>query len=390
MWVRHHGPVVAVVAGSFAVLTGAVAAERQPRGTGVDPDQVLAEVPARGRDRAARLLDEWGRQLAAAPSDAVTAARVARLGLEGARRTADPRLLGRAQAALAPWWQDPAPPPDILLLRATIKQARHDFPGALGDVDRFLQGAPDDAQALLVRAVVLTVRGRYAEAQATCARVPGFVGLACAAPARAALGAPRAVVAGLTRALGTVGPGEAAWGHSLAGEIAYWAGDAAAERHLRAALALDPGDGYSRLVLADLLLDAGRTDEVRTLLAGREGDDASLLRLALAERQGGGPRAAALSEELGARHAAARRRGDETHAREEARYLLQLADDPRAALARALASWSVQHEPWDARLVLAAARDNVAKDNEAEIAGVAAFVAARGTAWRTARPEGQP
>jgi hypothetical protein len=303
---------------------------------------------------------------------------VARLALDGARRTADPRLLGRAQAALSPWWQDPAPPAELLLLRATIKQSRHDFTGALLDVDQFLEGHPDDAQALLVRAVVLTVRGRYADALAGCARLPGFTGLACAAPARAALGQPRQVLAALERALAAaeLSPSEAAWGHSLAGEIATWAGEATAERHLRSALAIDPEDGYSRLVLADLLLDQQRSQEVTALLEGREGDDASLLRLALAERQAGGPRLAQLTAELAARHAGARRRGDGTHAREEARYLLMLADDPRAALVRAQVSWSVQREPWDARLVLAAAA--AAGEPAAE---VAAFVKVRGPAW---------
>jgi Tfp pilus assembly protein PilF len=382
--------VLLVVAGSLVVLGAAViVGEREARrGAGrgqPEPEQVLAEVPARAREGGVRVLEQLARQLAVAPRDADTAARVARLALAGARRTADPRLLGRAQAALAPWWGEAVPPRELLLLRATVKQARHDFDGALADVEGVLAAAPDDVQALLLRATVLTVRGRFDEAVATCARVPGFAGVACAAPGWAGHGDWKEALARLERALGDRGasilaasPAERAWGQSLAGEIAYWAADTTrAARHLRAALAVDPSDGYTRLLLADLLLDEARPREVLALLAGREADDASLLRLALAERAVSGARANALARELGERHAGARRRGDGTHAREEARYLL-LVGDARAALARATESWSVQHEPWDARVVLAAA----GVGGGVVPAEVAAFVAARGAAWR--------
>src|SRR5205823_8415508 len=88
--------------------------------------------------------------------------------------TGDPRFFGQAQAALAPWWKQPDPPPQALLLRATLKQSTHDFMGALTDLDRVLAANPRDGQALLTRATVLTVQGRYAEARADCARIAGL------------------------------------------------------------------------------------------------------------------------------------------------------------------------------------------------------------------------
>jgi tetratricopeptide (TPR) repeat protein len=386
---------VLVVAGTLAVLVLAVVlGEREGRATRagrVDDRVVVAEVPARGRDPLARQIDRLGLRLAGAPRDVALATQLAQLALREARRSADPRLLGRAQAALEPWWQEPAPPAPVLLLRATIKQSRHEFEAALVDLDQLLIVQPDDAQALLVRAVVLTVRGRYDEALATCRRLTpplrlSLVAVACAAPAEAALGqvdpALRKLEAGVAS---SSAPGEAAWGHSLAGEIAFWAGQPARARaHLVHALALDPTDGYSRGLLADLLLDQGRAAEVVDLLAGREADDGALLRLALAERQRGSARAATLIADLAERLAGARRRGDLSHGREEARFALYLADDPERALQRAGASWATQHEPWDARLVLAAAAD-LGRD-DSTIRAVTDFVRARGGAWVRALP----
>jgi hypothetical protein len=58
---------------------------------------------------------------------------------------------------------------------------------------------------------------------------------------------------------------------------------------------------------------------------------------------------------MAARFEAYRQRGDESFGREEARFLLQVANEPEAALAVALRNWGRQKEPADARLVLEAA-----------------------------------
>src|SRR5689334_14412602 len=58
---------------------------------------------------------------------------IVRAQLKLATRSGDPRFLGYAQAALANWWTDVAPPPRIALVRAEIKQKRHEFKSALAD-----------------------------------------------------------------------------------------------------------------------------------------------------------------------------------------------------------------------------------------------------------------
>ena len=83
--------------------------------------------------------------------------------------------------------------------------------------------------------------------------------------------------------------------------------------------------------------------------------DGLLLRLTLAEHEIGAPGRDAHIEELRARFAASRQRGDSLHQGEEARFLLHLADQPQAALTLAQANWAVQREPRDARILLEAA-----------------------------------
>ena len=302
------------------------------------------------------------------PNDLALASRVARRAIEAARETGDPRFLGQAQAALTPWWTEPNPPAPALLLRATLKQSTHDFDGALVDLDRLIARNPNDGQALLIRATVLAVQGRYAEARADCARVARLtvplVAIACdAAPASMSgesASAYRALTAVLTApAAARNSAGLAEWASTLAGEIAQRRGDAAAaEAHFRAALALDPRDPYLLGAYADFLLERNRAAEVVPLLRSYPRNDSLLLRLALAEARVPDAQAAFDEHraELKDRFDAARRRGDSLHRREEARYTLALAGDPAAALRLARDNWKVQRESADLRILAAAAK----------------------------------
>jgi hypothetical protein len=84
--------------------------------------------------------------------------------------------------------------------------------------------------------------------------------------------------------------------------------------------------------------------------------DGLLLRRALALRQSGQRAAlAAAVAELDARFAAAERRGDGVHLREQARFELALRGDVGRALALARRNWEAQKEPADARILLEAA-----------------------------------
>jgi predicted Zn-dependent protease len=329
-----------------------------------DDAAVLERLPEK-TDPALKQLKALRAAQAARRDDVDLALAFARHAIEAAREAGDPRYLGQAQAALAPWWNAAAPPADVRVLRATIRQSLHDFDGALADLDVLLAASPGNGQALLTRATVLTVRGRYAEAQRDCEsiarRASRLVFATC-------LGAPASLSGDAARARRALAealrdpresPDVREWSLTLSAEIAVRLGDdAAAERDFRAALALDARDPYLKAAYADFLLDAGRPADALALVQGEARNDALLLRIALAEQAMPG-RAADFrrhAAELRARFDAARARGDSLHRREEARYRLAIARDAAGALALARANWDVQREPADLRLLLDAAR----------------------------------
>jgi len=327
-------------------------------------DVVLERLPEKG-DPALRELKRMRAQLAATPRNLEVAAVVARRAIDASRASGDPRFLGQAQAALAPWWSAPEAPSVVMLLRATIKQSQHDFDGALVDLDRLLKADPRAAQARLTRATVLTVVGRYADAQGDCIELSNLatalVVAGCLAPPTSLSGGAERAYAELLRVL--VRPGTDAvtieWALTLAAEIARRRGDAvAAERHFRAALALDPADAYLKGAYADFLLDAGRPRDVLPLVAADVTNDALLLRLVLAEQRLPDQRDAfaAHRAEMAARFDAARRRGDSLHRREEARFRLAVEGDAAGALVLARDNWKVQREPADLRILVDAAK----------------------------------
>lgn len=321
-------------------------------------DEVLAQVPV--ADPVAR---ELRRAAAADPHDLGAAVALAAHWARLARTRQDSRYAGYAEAALAPWWDQPTPPVEVLLLRAALHQHRHAFDAALADLERArAAGAGGDPRLWLQRAGILRTRGEPHAALASCRQIrrgaARTLATICAADAMAHGGAAAAALILLDATLGPDGavPAElAAWTSSVRAEVAERLGRwADAERSWRRALAADPEDEYARLGLADLLLDQGRPEEVAALLDGPGGSESRELRRVLAARALGERGWRGRAEHLRDRFVEAYRRGDTVAQREEARLLLALGDPP-AALAPARASWAVQREPWDARVLLEAA-----------------------------------
>jgi tetratricopeptide (TPR) repeat protein len=276
------------------------------------------------------------------------------------RRT--PGYYGYAQAALSPWWGLADPPPEVLLLRAAIRQSRHEFDNALQDLAQLLKKDPRNPQAWLMQAVVLIVRADYQAALHACEALVqlrrGFLAFSCmgsvASLSGQAKGGYELLVLAKAQSQGATEP-ERVRLETLLGKTAERVGDwGRAERHFQEAQRLGPHDAYLLGAYADFLLDQGRAGEVVALLRETR-VDGLLLRLTLAEREIGAPGKEAHIEELRARFAASRQRGDSLHQGEEARFLLHLVDQPQAALTLAQANWAVQREPRDARILLEAA-----------------------------------
>ena len=320
-----------------------------------DAATIVAHVPTRDPQEIAER-----QALAAAPDRVELAVDLAREEIQRARTLSDPRYLGRAQALLARWWNLPSPPPDVLLLRATIEQSLHQFDPARADLDALLAIRPDDAQAHLTRAVVATVRADYAAARESCAALrriaSPLVAATCQAPLDALAGDVNGAYAHLAELIDARSPASLrTWAMTTLAELAIQKGDdSLAASHLDRVLALDPDDAYARAALADALLP---TDPAAAsqLLAGYEQIDTLLVRRAIAESRAHGPEATKLAQMMRDRFAAAAQRQDRVHLREEAMFVLYVESDAPRALEIARDNWFVQKELADGRLLAEAA-----------------------------------
>ncbi|HEX2789518.1 MAG TPA: tetratricopeptide repeat protein [Steroidobacteraceae bacterium] len=317
--------------------------------------QVLAELPvgARHQSTPARELTRTRLELALP---------LAQFYVSRSRATGDLRYLGYAEAMLQPWMRQSSVPPAVLVLDATILQSRHAFDAALGLLDRALQLQPDNAQAWLTRATVLRVLGRYDEAMASCARLAlqadASITVLCTQSLRGLTGhLPAAYAALVSMPQQGLAAEARAWRYSELGEMAERQGDdQAAEHWFREGLQLAPEDFYMRAACADLLLRQRRAAETLQLLAGFESMEPMLLRIVVAQQLLGDGRSARDRAMLTAAFDVEQQRGEAVHRREQARFLLDVEQQPEAALAAAQENWRVQREPDDVLILLRTAQ----------------------------------
>ena len=317
------------------------------------------------------LRDAW----TAKPDYLPAALAYARAALELSRREEDPRYLGYAEAALVRWSQRPQPPPEVMLLRASLRLARVDYDSAERDLRALIESpAPEGHAARITRASLYVSKGEPAAALADCeaatAYVSPLVASTCVAAARGLAGDAADALADLEQAL-SASPGAPVatllWAHGVAAELAQRLGRTQAARQhfevavrrMAAANTTDPGLLAS---YADFLLDQGEPRQTQVLLGPYERQDSLLLRLTLAERAlalAGDAAAASAADEhmrrLALRFQEMRERGDRSHLREQALFELGIRRDAARALQLIRQSWAFLREPVDARLYLRAA-----------------------------------
>jgi tetratricopeptide (TPR) repeat protein len=316
---------------------------------------VLAALPT-----GTHFADGAARQLAENRVD--VAIPLAQFYIRQSRLSGDLRYLGYAQAVLAPWVTQETPLPDVLVLQATLQQSRHEFSASLATLERALKVRPSDPQARLIQATVLRVLGRYPEATVACEQfsrlAPPRLGTLCVQSLRGLNGQLESAYTALTQLppQGWLGS-EKSWLYSELGEMAVRLGrDDEAQRWFQQDLILAPADFYVRAAYADLLLRRGRPAEVLALLQGHESVEPLLLRIAIAQHQLHDPQLSQSSARLKAAFAAEEQRGEAVHRREQARFLLEVEDQPRRSLAAALENWAVQREPDDVLVLVSAAK----------------------------------
>jgi predicted Zn-dependent protease len=347
---------------ALALASLAVAAHAAPY-VPTDDATVLERLPVRPGDPVARELRQLRAELTANPRKRDTTVRLAERYFALATSEGDPRYVGYAQAALKPWWDLPAPPLDVLVMRAILKQYSHDFSGAMQDLEAATREDPKNARAWSWRAAIHMVQADYEKAREDCLALQkleselyavGCVAYLDGATGKAAA-AHRALSAALARNADTP-PEVKVWVLTRLAEMALRQGDVKqAEEHFRAAYFEPINDQFLLAAYADFLLDQGRPDEVIPLLVDWVKSDILLLRLALAEQALKAPKAREHIEALRSRFDAAALRGDKLHQQEEARFNLYLLGNKEKALALARENWKLQREPRDARILLEAA-----------------------------------
>ena len=339
------------------------------------------------------LRDQW--QLR--PTHVPAALAYARAALELNRREEDPRYLGYAETALAPWWALPQAPPEVVLLRASLRLARMDHALAEQDLRGLIDSpAPEGHAARITRAGLRLLQGDPAAAEADCqasqAFVGGLVAVTCSAAARGLRGSVAAAAALDTLDAALLRSADAPlatelWARSVAAELAQRLGRMApAQQHFEQALrrmtAADSPDPGLLAAYADFLLTQRDARRVQQLLTPYPRQDSLVLRLTLAEgllaKQGDTTAQAAAqvhTRHLQLRFQEMRQRGDRSHLRDQALFELDVLGDPAAALRSMAQAWSMQREPLDAALYLRAAR---AAGKPDAAAAVRAWVAATG------------
>ncbi len=359
-----HSPVTVItrLIAPWLLAAAAAAAQAAPYVPSSD-STVLERLPERAADPRARELRALRSRLTADPNDADAAARLARAYFDLVAAEGDPRYIGYAQAALAPWWSAADAPDAVRVARALLRQFNHEFDAATADLRAVTARTPSHGEAWAWLAAIAMVQARYDDARAACAATAAeasrLIVTACTAAADSLTGRAAPAAGALRQALrdaADASPAERLWALTRLAEIEERRGEfAAAEAAFREALALGLTDGYLQAAYADFLLDRGRAAEVLALLKEGGRADVLLLRLALAAKAAGDARAAAFADELAARFDAAQRRGDNSHRKEQSRFLLALRGDVPRALALARANWAEQREPADARILLEAA-----------------------------------
>nr|WP_314625504.1 hypothetical protein [uncultured Noviherbaspirillum sp.] len=326
-------------------------------------DQVLERLPLRPTDPVAREMLALRKQWRADPDNVVVATALARRYYDMVAEEGDPRYLGYAQAALAPWWALPEPPVDVQVLRAGLAQFSHNFSGALADLSSALARDPQNVQARALRATIHIVQARYREASADCAALRDsaseLIATGCSAMVDGLTGkvdaAHQRLADALARHADAPAP-EKLWVLIRLAEMAQRQEKALqAESYFRQAVGLGITDTFLLAAYADFLLDHKRYGEVIEMLKDKTPSDGLLLRLVLAETQTKSPGAAGRAATLAARYHAAQLRGDTVHQQEEARFRLEVNNDAGNALVLAQENWKVQKEPRDARILLESA-----------------------------------
>lgn len=283
------------------------------------------------------------------------------------RASGDPRYLGYAQT-LVNRWPEEQMTDRLRVLRATLHQSLHQFDSARTDLERVISSSSDRQQRIQARLTLANlelVQGRYKEAERHCQALksayPGLIAQSCLASVQARTADPETAYRNLASQLADSinrQPADSTsrlWTEGTLGDIAAQAGLPEAKVHWQRVVKATPDDLYVRAQLADWHLGKGHFEQVLTLTRGFEAVDTLAVIRAIAMERVGHPGSSELNSRLRQRFEEARWRGALLHARDVARFELDIENQPQEALRLAIENWESQREPLDTRLLLRSA-----------------------------------
>ncbi len=276
------------------------------------------------------------------------------------RRTGDDRHLDTAWTEVSHRLSDATIDPKTLVAAAFVAQSRHQFQFAVSLLDRATADNNRNDEAWLLKASILLVQGDAVRALEACRQlreVPVLVLITCQARVSLLSGNTDLALARLERVLAISDvqeiPAEIrAWSLSVAGDLAAALGDAQQARHLyRRSLQLAERTQV-RAALADVLLERSEYEQAFAIIPS------TTTALALAVRRLIAAKHLDRFDEVSEASARINREferwiaaEDWLHAREMARFYLDVVVDPARARRLADVNIGLQREPEDLRLV---------------------------------------
>ena len=325
-----------------------------------DENEILTKLSI-SSNKLSKKIGSLRKQFKKVPNDIQLATQLAKEYIQIARVNTDVRYYGYAKNLLTPWWKQEKPPAQVLILRATLNQQKHDYVKAIKDLKLLLKSNPSHTQAWLTLSIIQQVLGDYQSARASCSALArtssSWLSTLCYSQVLSLTGSAKKafeIQQSVLLQLGSSGPDLQQWVLGINAETALRLGKKdQAEKLFKKALKISSRDAYLMRIYSDYLLKEQRGEEVLEILEGEEQDSALLLRMALAAKQTKRKKLlSSYKQSLEARFRAATLRGSKLHERDEALYLLEFNGDTKRALTLARKNWSIQKEPDDALLFL--------------------------------------
>lgn len=279
------------------------------------------------------------------------------------RNTANPRFLGDVERELAAV-PNSERSSKFYLYRASLRQSLHLFDEALADLKLISGMRSDTLESLMMQYTIAFVSGNYQAAKQACSALKKYennlYAASCEQQLQAVTGDATTAYHQLKAAMAEFGvlsdPQALSWASGTLADIAERADRDDVLTLWQLALQLNRDDLYTRARLSAILLAQGNYQQVMSLTEEYTAVDALAVHRAIAQQYLG--EAAELIAILRERFDEALWRGEVLHKRAYAQFLLDVEQQPQAALAMAEQNWEHQRE-WPDAVILSRARDAV-------------------------------